>query len=197
MKLSVLFLSVLLTFLYLGCTDSNINNPSSTQERFSPLVLPARTASLSVEDDITASQEINGSTGGALLSAESYQGVSGEVNMDMKLVIPPGTFPETQTVSVSLDGLYAIFKFSPEVDYQATGDPILFSCTFSGMDLSSELIYDFVYIDAEGNIQSCLYSSIIVDVANGTLTVVDAQITNYDPDSRYGWATRTPPPPEH
>lgn len=195
MKLAVLFLSVLFIFAFLGCTDSNISNPKSLKKSYSLLKLPGRAANLSIENAITVSQDIDGSTGGTLSLADSYQGMNGEVFFDMELVIPPGLFSGVQTVTVTLDGEYATFKFAPDLTEQQV-TPILFSCAFSGLNLSRGETYDFIYLDVNNNMQPCNYHSINVDVEAGTASVVDAQIINYEPDSRYGWATITEPDPD-
>lgn len=183
----------LLTFLifsaliFFGCNQeseitSPINNSSAAQLKLIPL--PSPSGGLTVEDEYTVFKDINGKAGGSFWASYSYNGgPSGTVYMNSGLNFPANSFSGVKNISQTFSSTGAAMVFGPPMQFNTT---VYYSLKIGGLDLSgvNPQTLDFVYIDANGNMYPCEYSSIAIDIESGVLAVYNAEINHF---SRYGF----------
>jgi len=175
------FLAVGLFFA--GCSDqSSLVGPSqniSQQVNKTPIQLNLH----SLNKQITANKNIDGSVGGTIEVKGNLDG--GDITLNGKLNIPAGAFEGTLNISATLDDHTASFDFGPSPT--SFNKPLSFTMTISGLDLTSINPKDVVfgYTAPNGTFSLISYDNVNVDVNSGKLSVTNAHLMHF---SRYNWA---------
>jgi len=183
----LLTLSLLSFLLFFGCNqESEITSPvdNSPNSQLKLISLPTPSGGLNIESEYTAYKSINGSAGGSFWASYSYKGgPNNVVYMNSGLNFPANSFSGTKTISQTFSSTGAAMVFGPPMQFNTT---VYYSLKIGGLDLSgvNPATLDFVYIDANGNMHPCEYSSIAIDIANGVLAVYNAEMNHF---SRYGF----------
>ncbi len=182
------YLAALLLLSYMGCMqESNINEPINAVEKSQTktiIMLPEK-ADISVEDVFSASQNINGVTGGVLHMVKSYQASNGQtVNIDCKLTVPANSsFGDTRNITMQI-GDQAGVDFYPSMTFS---QPVLLDYTITGLNLNGINPSDikFYFVDQNGNTTPTVNNGVYVNIGSGTLTVVNVQLPHF---SRWAYA---------
>jgi hypothetical protein len=181
---------VLLSLFVIGCSEqTSINAPANNVNTTEPnwIALP-QAEGIQVNTEWTSSKKINGAQGGFFSNYVSYPGgILGSVTIYAKIEFYQGAYAGNQTITMTLSDQNTSAKFSPSMDFNRT---VLLNTTYSGLDLTGvdPATVKFVYIADDGSIEVASCASIIVDVAQGKLQVVNAKIPHF---SRYGFVNKT------
>ncbi len=183
----LLTLSLLSLLFFFGCNQdsevtSAVNNSPNPQLKLIPLPTPS--GGLSVETLFTQDREIDGENGGTFIASFSYQGgPSGNVQCTSRLIFSPCAFDGVENITKTLDSETTAMIFGPSLQFNI---PVKSSLRFYGLDLTNvnPETLDFVYIDANGNMYTCEYDTIEMNVGSGYLMVRNAQLNHF---SRYGF----------
>jgi len=122
--------------------------------------------------------------GGQLTIDESYTSTEGvAVRAYSSISFAPGCVPQDTDITMSIDDQTGVSTFNPHMVFNF---PAILNQTFSGLDLTG-LNPDNVklyYLAEDGNYEVMQCDQLIVDVANGTITVVNGKIPHF---SLYGF----------
>ncbi len=182
------YLTALLLLSFVGCMqESNVTEPVNGIDKAQAktiIMLPAK-ADLNVEDVFTASQTINGISGGEIHLVKSYLASSGKtVNIDCSLTVPAnGSFADSRDITMQVSDEAGV-DFFPSMTFN---EPVILSFKISGLDLSGIDPDDveFYYVDQSGNLAPTVNNGVTVDNATGTLSVEHAQLPHF---SRWAYA---------
>jgi hypothetical protein len=185
-KLSYAAALILLSFA--GCMqESNITEPINTVDKSQAktiIMLPEK-ADISVEDAFSASQNINGVTGGVLRMVKSYQASNGQtVSIDCKLTVPANSsFGDTRNITMQISDQAGV-DFYPSMTFS---QPVILNYTITGLDLNGINPNDikFYFVDDNGNLTPTVNDGVSVNIGSGTLTVVNVQLPHF---SRWAYA---------
>jgi len=173
--------------VFFGCNqDSEVTSPvnDSSNSQLKLISLPTPSGGLNIETDNTAYKSIDGSVGGSFWASYSYKGGQrGMVYMNSGLNFPANSFNGVKKISQTFSSTGASMVFGPPMQFNTT---VYYSLKIGGLDLTgvNPETLDFVYIDANGNMHPCEYSSIAIDIASGVLAVYSAELNHF---SRYGF----------
>ncbi len=180
----ILLLLIPVMLIIAGCSQSILEpNAPALEVQKSVIQLPSPN-SLSIENDFSVSEEIDGSRGGMVKMNESYSSESGQVTIKAKLKIPRDAFSGTETIGYLVNDADGSIDFSPGMPFN---EDLSFDIKFTGLDLSNVNPDDinFMYLDQDFTTHPVEYSSLTVDTERGILEVKDAVITHF---SRYIWS---------
>ena len=182
MKAIILNLFIAVGLFLGGCSDqSYLTGPSQQDPQSSSTLIKLGTKSL--QKAISISKTINGNTGGSIAIVGSFD--DGQIQVNGTLTVPAGAYTGDQTITVLMEGQYAVLDFGPS---PFTFDkPLLFTMEISGVDLKGINPHDivFVYIADDGSVTPIALGTTASNKNKGILSVYDAQIPHF---SRYGWA---------
>ena len=180
----VLLLLIPVMLIIVGCSQSVLEPivPDAAAQK-SVFQLPAP-SSLSIENEFSVNEVIEGSMGGMVKMNESYSSESGQVTIKAKLKIPKDAFSGTRSIGYVVDGFDGSIDFSPGMTFN---EELRFDIKFTGLDLTGLDPEDvhFLYVDQQGVTHPVEYSQLTVDTDKGILEVKDAVINHF---SRYIWA---------
>jgi len=187
MKRILLFSFVVIGFLLAGCSDnstvlqppnSDINKKAVQDDTSTLIKLPFNLLGKKKK----VSEKIDGAQGGII---EIHGKIKKGVEYHGNLEIPAGAFVGKKKITIKLDNKYAGFDFGP--DGSEFSKPLLFSGEIDGLDLKGvdEDNVKFVFVDKDGNFSPIVSEEVVVNVKNGLLKVIKAQIWHF---SRYNWA---------
>lgn len=189
----VFILCIFLLISIIRCGDEILNSDELQQGKF--INLPENPAL----GDTTKFDIIYEMTGSYGISVEFIRqfagGPFGQYCISATLLIEAGTIANTDTLTclLSVDAGNTSVLVSPVEQYFAR--PLKLTLTYCGIDLQgydpTEL--DFVYSNGNGVILDVPYDFILVNIATGTLQVVNALVQydpNQTPNSRYGWVRK-------
>ena len=185
MKILITSFALLLMF-NVGCNEqTGISSPEqSSTNQLKLISLPVPSGGLGVESEYTVSKNIDGAVGGSFWASYSYKGgPKGTVYMTSGLNFPANSYNGVKNISQTFSSTGAAMVFGPSMQFNAKVD---YTLKIGGLDLTgvNPETVKFVYIDSNGNIYPCEYSSIAVDITNGVLAVYNAKIPHF---SRYGF----------
>ena len=180
-----LILALFLVGIFLaGCSDLNNSTvPVGTQSTVQKIKMPAP-SSLSVETVFSVSERIVGNIGGDVELEGFYSTSTGEVTIEASLDVPTGAYDGAKVLSIVNEGQFVEVDLSPTMVFDA---PVLLTIRMEGLDLSdvNPAQVNFLYFADDGSTEAVTYDNLIVDVENGILAVVNAQLNHF---SRYGFA---------
>jgi hypothetical protein len=182
----LLTIAALASLFIFGCNEeTNIVSPvdGSPTRQLTLISLPAP-SDLTVESLYTEEMQIVGEDGGTFQSEYSYEGgPTGLVTINSNLQFLPNAFTGTVDISQTFNTETASVTFGPSMQFSI---PVVYNLTISGVDISDldPNTLGFVYIAADGSIQECIYDSVSMNAATGTLSVTNAQLQHF---SRYGF----------
>ena len=180
--IKTLFSVLLAGLLLVGCSDVN-NSVSPTQNGTSAKMFHMPQAvDMSTETTFSSSRNIVGDQGGNLQLSGSYMGTSGLVTIQATLNVSSNAYSGEKVLYVANSSAFAEIDFDPSLTFDA---PVLLNATISGLDLTgvNPGSVSFQYISDDGSYMepvSC--DQVIVNVATGTLSVVNAHLSHF---SRY------------
>ena len=170
--------------LFLGsCSDqSSVTGPSQQDPQSQSTLTLIKLGTKSLHKPISISQTINGNTGGSIDIVGSFD--DGVIQVNGTLTVPAGAYVGNQTITVYMEGTYAVLDFGPS---PFTFDiPLNFTMEISGVDLHGINPHDIVfgYISDDDSITPISMGTTASNKNNGILSVYDAQLPHF---SRYGW----------
>jgi hypothetical protein len=182
------YAAALILLLFAGCTqESNITDPLNgiyDSQAKTIIMLPAK-ADMNVEDVFSSSEDINGVSGGEIHLVKSYLASNGQtVNIDCRLTVPANlSFDDFRNITMQVGGQAAV-DFYPSMTFDS---PVILNFTVTGLDLSgiNPNNVGFFYVDQNGNLAPTVNDGVSVNLATGTLTVVNAQLPHF---SRWAYA---------
>lgn len=182
------YITALLLLSFMGCMqESNINEPINTVDnsQVKTIIMLPEKADISVEDVFSASQNINGVTGGVLRIVKSYQASNGHtVNIDCKLTVPANSsFGDTRNITMQINDQAGV-DFYPSMTFS---QPVILNYTITGLDLNGINPNDikFYFVDDNGNMTPTVNDGLTVNIGSGTLTVLNVQLPHF---SRWAYA---------
>lgn len=187
MKRILITMMLVIPFM-IGCSDSVVNPESSPQVKNSQkswITLP-KNAEITIENDYSASNIIEGSKGGEVKLNINYKTKSSvHIKIVAKIKVPKGAYTGKKDISMTINSNNGTTTFYPN---PATFNiPLVFSLDIQGLDLNGvdPGSVDFVCLNPDGSYEAVEYKKINVRVDKGELEVDDALITHF---SMYGWA---------
>jgi len=122
--------------------------------------------------------------GGQLTIDETYTSIEGkEVHAFSSIALPPGCVKKDCFITMVIDDKTGVSSFLPHQEFNF---PAVLNQTFTGLDLSGldvNKIHLYYYsLDGTWEIMEC--DNLIIDVASGTITVVNGKIPHF---SVYGY----------
>ncbi len=183
------YAAALLLLSFVGCMqESNVTGPINSVEKNQAktiIMLPER-ADVNVEAVFSSSQNISGVNGGELHMVQSYQGSNGKtVNIDCKLTVPSNSsaFTDSRNITMQVSDQAGV-DFYPSMTFS---QPVILNFTITGLDLNGidPADVNFYYVDQNGSLAPTVNDGVSVDLATGTLTVVNAQLPHF---SRWAYA---------
>lgn len=187
-------ITILAAMILSSCSkESSVVGPQQQQQVKNEWIkINHSSSSLSTENTYTASKTIDGSKGGTIALAQSFNNDGKWALVTATLTIPRNSFTGTKVISYTVNTDCAGITFYPS--------PATFSknlkldLIFTGIDISG---YDqsklaFAYLDGSEIIPAS-FEYYNANIGNGLLVVLGAQITHF---SRYGWGTIDGPIPE-
>ncbi len=187
MKRILIAIALVIPFM-IGCSDSLVNPESAPQVNNSQkswITLPKNTE-MSVENDYSASNIIDGSKGGEVKLDINYKTKSSvHIKIKAKIKVPKGAYEGNKNISVIINSINGTATFYPSPETFKI--PLVFSLDIQGLNLNGvdPSSLDFVSLEPDGSNQSVEYKKINVKVDKGELEVDDALITHF---SIYGWS---------
>lgn len=183
--MKTLFTIFLAGIIFYGCSSNSPVNPEAGKNFSYQKIKMPQPKDLRVETELVDQERIVGNLGGDLEIVGSYESIDGEVTVQAELIVPAGSYKGAKVLTLKHEGFYVDVELSPHMNFDS---PVYLNVTMTGVDLSdisdpSEL--EFVYFAEDGSIEEVSYSSMTVDLENGVLQVVNAQLNHF---SRYGWA---------
>ena len=189
----LLVITILAALMLSSCSkESSIVGPQQQQTVKNEWIKINHSSSLSTENTYTASKSIDGSKGGTISLAQSFNSNGTWALVTASLKIPKGAFTGTKVISYTVNTDCAGIEFSPS---PATFNKNLsLDLIFTGIDISgySQSKLGFAYLDGT-QITPAKFVYYNANIGNGLLVVLGAQITHF---SRYGWATIDGPIPD-
>jgi hypothetical protein len=187
-----LVITIFAAMILSSCSkESSVVGPQQQQQVKNEWIKINHSSSLSTENTYTASKSIDGSKGGSISLAQSFNNNGSWALVTATLRIPKGAFSGTKVISYTVNTDCAGITFYPS---PATFNKTLsLDLIFTDVDISG---YDpahlgFAYLDGSQIIPAqFVYTN--ANIANGLLVVLGAQITHF---SRYGWGTIDGPLP--
>jgi len=178
----LLSIIAVITFIFIGCSnDVNINNPVDNLEGWE-VVTREVPEGLEVNAVFTVSKEINGSTGGFLVTGDIVETKNGTRGCVYGLLsFPAGAFYGTKTITMTLDNKKLSGTFGPSMSFNK---PASFSALFAGVNLrnSTQSDFKFVYWDPSGNSYEIPSTFLYFDKEKGVLGILNAELPHF---SRY------------
>ena len=183
------YAAALLLLSLVGCMqESNLTEPVNGIEKTpwkSIILLPAKSY-LSTEDVFTSSQQISGATGGEIHMIKNYQAMDGHtVSIDCKLTVPSSSlsFGDSRDITMQISDEAGV-EFFPSMTFD---QPVVLNLTISGLNLDGVNPNDvsFYYVDPNGSLAPTVNDGVTVDLATGTLKVINAQLPHF---SRWAYA---------
>jgi len=132
MKKILITIALVIPFM-IGCSDS-IVNPEVNNSQKSWITLPKNTE-MTVEDDYSASNIIDGSKGGEVKLNINYKTKSSvHIKIEAKIKVPKGTYKGEKNISMTINSNNGTATFYPNpVTFNI---PLVFSLDIQGLDLS-------------------------------------------------------------
>ena len=184
MKAIILNLFIAVGLFLGGWSDqSSINGPQQDPQSSSTLI---NLGVKSLHKPISIEKTINGNTGGSIDIIGSFD--DGLIQVNGTLTVPAGAYVGNQTITVYMEGTYAVLDFGPS---PFTFDiPLNFTMEITGVDLTGINPHNIVfgYIADDGSVTPITLASMGNTARNkqkGILAVYDAQLPHF---SRYGWS---------
>ena len=185
MKKILITIAFIIPFI-IGCSDSLVNPEFTTQDNSQKsLISLPKNAEMTVENDYSASNLIDGSKGGEVKLNINYKTESSDyVKINAKIKVPKGAYEGEKNISMTINSTDGTATFYPNTEIFNL--PLVFSLDIRGLDLNGvdPSSIDFVSLESDGSTQSVEYKKINVKVDKGELEVNDALITHF---SIYGW----------
>ncbi len=175
---SILFAGLLLG----GCSEINNSLPPAQNGNTGKMFKMPAAADLTTETTFSASQNINGGSGGYLQLSGSYQGTSGLVTIQATLNVPSNAYSGEKVLYVANSSEFAEVDFNPTLSFDA---PVLLNLTITGLDLTgvNPSNVGFAYISDNGNYtEPITYDNLVVNTTTGTLAITNAHLSHF---SRY------------
>ena len=177
---------VAVSALLIGCSDSVVNPENTIQNnnQKSWITLP-KSQGMAVESDYSASQVIDGETGGSFDLNIKYKAKSGaNVKIKAKIEVPSGAFTGEKNITMIINSANGTATFYPNTE--TFNKPLIFDLDVQGLDLNGvdPGSIDFVCLNQDGSYQPVEYKKIKVKVDKGELEVNKALIPHF---SIYGW----------
>ena len=179
--------TIALVILFIvGCKDSVVNPVSTAQNNGQKnwITLP-QSAEMTVENDYSASNIIDGRKGGEVKLNVNYKTKSSaDIKIKAKIKVPKGAFEGKKNISMTINSNNGTVTFYP--DPMTFNVPLAFSIDIQGLDLNEADpgSIDFVCLNSDGSVQTVEYKKINININKGELEVDDALITHF---SVYGW----------
>ncbi|PJA99366.1 MAG: hypothetical protein CO128_03815 [Ignavibacteriales bacterium CG_4_9_14_3_um_filter_30_11] len=184
MKSTILSFFIAVGLFFAGCSDqASINGPTNQDLQPSSNLIGLGTNGL--QKAITISKTINGDVGGQIDIVGSFGSGLGAIQVNGTLTVPAGAYSGDQTISVNMNGHYAVVDFGPS---PFTFDiPLNFSMEITNVILSGNIsAIHFIYIADDGTTAPVeLQGETVANKEGRTLSVTGAQLPHF---SRYGWA---------
>lgn len=182
MKSIILNLFIAVGIFLGGCSEqSSLTGPLQQGPQSSSTLINLGTKSL--HKPISIAKTINGNNGGSIDIIGSFD--NGEIQVNGTLTVPAGAYTGNQTITVFMEGTYAVLDFGPS---PFTFDkPLLFTMEITGIKLTGNTKnIHFVYIADDGTVLPVEMSgTTVADKKGKMLSVYDAQLPHF---SRYGWS---------
>ena len=184
MKAIILNLFIAVGLFLSGCSDqSSLTGPSQQDPQSSSDLTLISLGTNGLSKSFTVSKTINGNNGGQIDIVGSFD--DGQIQVNGTLTVPAGAYSGNQTITVRMDGQYAVLDFGPS---PFTFDiPLNFTMEITGLKITGNTKnIRFVYIADDGSVTPVEMQGTTVVAANGkSLSVYNAQLPHF---SRYGWA---------
>lgn len=122
--------------------------------------------------------------GGDLLIDESYVTLEGKtVRAYSSITFAPGTVQNDVEITMEIDDQNGVSTFLP---HQMFNFPAILNQTFTGLNLNGidPSTIQLYYLATDGTYEVMEYDQLIVDIENGTITVVNGKIPHF---SLYGF----------
>ena len=119
---------------------------------------------------------------------QSYIGNNGQtVTLHLSMTFPAGAFDAAQTITLTADDHYAAIACSPSMVFAQS---VILDYSYTGLNIKNCDLpkgkNGFYLISDNGNLESIVSASFLIDKKAGNLSVTGAQINHF---SRYGWST--------
>ena len=177
---------VLVSLFVIGCSEqTSINSPVNDLNINEPswISLPSSNG-MKVNSEWVVSKKINGKHGGSLSNKISYNGgISGTVDIEARIDFDQEAYQGNAKIIMALNDFNTSTRFSPSLHFNRT---VLFNATYKGLDLTGldPTTIRFAFLANNGGIVMASCDSIIVNISQGKLQVVNAVIPHF---SRYGF----------
>ena len=177
---------VLVSLFVIGCSEqTSINSPVNDLNINEPswISLPSSNG-MKVNSEWVVSKKINGKLGGSLSNKISYNGgISGTVDIEARIDFDQEAYQGNAKIVMALNDFNTSTRFSPSLHFNRT---VLFNATYKGLDLTGldPATIRFAFLANNGGIVMASCDSIIVNISQGKLQVVNAVIPHF---SRYGF----------
>jgi len=160
---------------------SKSQKPAKVQPKW--IGLP-QNASNKLFKTFSTSQLITVASGGQLTIDETYTSTEGnQVHAYSNIVLDPGCVQQDCTISMDIDDQTGVSTFLP---HQMFNFPAILNQTFTGLNLSGIDVSNIhlYYLETDGSYQIMECDQLTVDVATGTITVVNGKLPHF---SLYGY----------
>ena len=189
MKKILLALAIAVPLL-IGCSDSIISPEFQDKEnnnQASWITLP-KNPGMSIEEEYSASEVINGNEGGEVKLNIDYKTETGiHLKINTKIKVPKGAYDGDKNITMIINSNNGTATFYPSPE--SFNQPLKFDLEIEGIDLSgyNPKSLDFVYLAPDSSFEAVECHKIEVKVDKGKLKVDDALIPHF---SVYGWCRR-------
>jgi hypothetical protein len=178
--LNLILAVVVLVVLWQGCAPEFPSGPDITMQSQNVRTWISSGVQ-SIDKEAVVSELINGKSGGQI----NYNLALANITVNGSLTIPNNAFEGSLELSALFNSRTTTQIFGPSpLNFRK---PLLLTLEYRGVNLSginpNEI--DFYYIGSDNQFYRAEYSSIVVDVSQGLLKVVDAKLNHF---SRWGWA---------
>ncbi len=177
-------LMALLGALNTGCTDSTSLNAELTGEPKQDVrVLAFSNPTMTLAKKATATQLVRARTGGTVTLAIPGNSKNSATTLEAQLMIPPHSLPRDTEITVSSEGQYLDFTFSP--GGTRFNPPALLQIDAHGVDLNnvhSEAVSLFYRNEEDGSWEPMKVDFLLLEEGASRVKVSNAQISHF---SRY------------
>jgi hypothetical protein len=183
----IVIVLVLLIPLFLGCSDTILNPETTTTADNAQrgwITLPKNPA-ISVEDEYSESNIIDGNKGGGVhLKVDYKSGSSGHIKIDAKIKVPKGAFTGEKNITMIINSNDGTAQFYPSPT--TFSEPLEYDLVIQGLDLTGidPAAFQFVYLAPDGSFAPVDCHNIEVKIKDCILKVDHASIPHF---SSYGW----------
>ncbi len=183
---NVLFLLLVAGLLFIGCRDSNLNNPAAPNSSQGQQMQNLSLQKQEFSDLVSVSELINGDLGGTLEINKTLFDGTNFLIISATVDFSKGCFSGTQYITATVNPEDASISFTPplQFDKQVNLDFSIVGLNLSDFGITRDKKVDFAFIGDDDQIELIRNNGVTVNLLSGELSVKNAHLYHF---SRYAY----------